>query len=99
MRFFNTSRLDWLLIGEYGSQTDSDLQRSETIGPGLKGACAFARSLLVSWARDERGSTAIEYALIAASIFLGVVGAAYTFGDKMSDMFDSISSTISATLH
>jgi Flp pilus assembly pilin Flp len=58
-----------------------------------------AKSRFAGWIQDESGATSIEYAMIAMCIFLGVVGSAYAFGENMSDMFNSLSSTISATLH
>ncbi len=63
------------------------------------GADARMLRLLVCWSKDERGATAVEYGLIAACIFLGVVSSAYLFGDNMSSMFNSLSSTINSTLH
>ena len=39
--------------------------------------------------RDERGSTALEYALIAAIIFFAVLGGVGLVGDSLGQMFGS----------
>lgn len=39
---------------------------------------------------DESGATAIEYALIAAGVFLGIVTVVQTMGDGVSDMYTQI---------
>lgn len=43
------------------------------------------------FARDESGATAIEYALIAALIAVGIVTAATTLGTDISDLFGTVS--------
>lgn len=48
-------------------------------------------SLLKYFLRDRRGSTAIEYGLICALIFLVAVGSMQVFGTKVSAMFTNIS--------
>ena len=54
--------------------------------------------LVSCWANDQKGATAVEYALILALVFLGMVGALYTFGDQLGAMFTYLASTISAAL-
>lgn len=51
-------------------------------------------SELLRLARDERGGTAIEYALILAMVFLAMVGAAVALGGENSGMFDRVESTV-----
>ena len=46
--------------------------------------------------RDERGATAIEYALIASLIFVVIVTSVTLFGTKTTDMMDMISAKVSA---
>ena len=40
---------------------------------------------------DERGATAIEYALIAGLIFLAIVAAIIPIGESLQDIFTTIS--------
>ena len=42
------------------------------------------------FAREEDGAAAIEYALIAALIALGIIVGATALGTGLSDFFDSI---------
>ncbi|HEY0013338.1 MAG TPA: Flp family type IVb pilin [Allosphingosinicella sp.] len=44
--------------------------------------------------RDERGATAIEYALIMAMIFLAMVGAVTTFGQQTISMWTDVAQEI-----
>ncbi|MCT8999160.1 Flp family type IVb pilin [Chelativorans intermedius] len=46
----------------------------------------FARFL-----KDESGATAIEYGLIAALIAVGIITAATTLGDQISNTFKTVS--------
>jgi pilus assembly protein Flp/PilA len=41
---------------------------------------------------DDRGATAIEYALIAGSIFLFIVTGVQLFGDAVGELFQSVTS-------
>jgi pilus assembly protein Flp/PilA len=45
--------------------------------------------------REDNGATAIEYALIAALIFLVIVGAMNILSTDVSDMFNDISNGVS----
>jgi pilus assembly protein Flp/PilA len=56
-----------------------------------------ARSAL-KLARDQRGATAIEYALIVSLIFLVIVTSVTLFGTKTTDMFNFISTTIGGAI-
>ena len=44
--------------------------------------------------QDERGATAIEYGLIAALLFLGIVAAVGNYGDAMSAMYSKIRNAV-----
>ena len=50
--------------------------------------------VLASFAKDERGATAIEYALICGMIFLVIVSALYTYRDSMAAMYGRIGDTV-----
>jgi len=47
---------------------------------------------------DERGATAIEYGLIAALVFLVIVTAVTTFGNKTTGVMESVSAAIDAAI-
>ncbi len=47
-----------------------------------------------SFLRDERGATAIEYALIAAGIAVAIVSAVNSLGDTVKAMYESISAAV-----
>ena len=47
---------------------------------------------------DESGATAIEYGLIAALIAVGIIAAATTLGNSLSNLFNTIESTITRKL-
>ena len=40
--------------------------------------------------RDERGATAIEYAIIAAGVAAVIVTAVNTLGEKVKGLYDSV---------
>jgi pilus assembly protein Flp/PilA len=42
--------------------------------------------------KDERGATAIEYAMIAAGIAVAIVGVVTTLGTSVSGMFTKVKS-------
>ena len=44
--------------------------------------------------RDERGATAIEYALIASLISITILTAATTVGTKLNTIFNSVSTAL-----
>lgn len=52
------------------------------------------RHLIRTFLRDERGATAIEYGLICALVFLGIVASIYAFTDEMTVMYARISSAM-----
>lgn len=51
----------------------------------------FLRGLL----RDQRGATSVEYGLIIAMIFLGLVGVATGLASENSQMWNTVSNDIS----
>lgn len=57
-----------------------------------------ARSALKRFWRDERGATAIEYAMIASLIFLAIVTSVTTFGTKTTNTFQYIANKIGAAM-
>jgi pilus assembly protein Flp/PilA len=55
-------------------------------------ACsAAARSHLSAFGRDESGATAIEYALIATIITVGLIAAISSIADTLSTTFSKVS--------
>lgn len=52
----------------------------------------FLRRLL----RDQRGATSVEYGLIIAMIFLGLVGVATGLANENSQMWNTVSNDISS---
>lgn len=50
--------------------------------PGWRGMTAMLR--------DVKGATAIEYALIAASVAVIIVGAVTAVGDEVAELFNSV---------
>lgn len=50
--------------------------------------------MIKAFLRDEQGATAIEYSLIAAGIALAIIAAVQATGLKLSDNFNSISSSL-----
>jgi pilus assembly protein Flp/PilA len=47
---------------------------------------------------DSAGATAVEYGLIVSLIFLVILSALTAFGSKSTNMFNTISSTISSAM-
>ena len=47
--------------------------------------------------KDERGATAIEYALILAMVFLAMVGAVATVAGTTIAMWDDVSNQVSGS--
>jgi pilus assembly protein Flp/PilA len=52
------------------------------------------RSLVVRFANDHTGATAIEYALIAAGISIVIVAAVNSIGTSLNSTFSSVSSQL-----
>jgi pilus assembly protein Flp/PilA len=47
---------------------------------------------------DESGATAIEYGLIAALIAVGIIAAATTLGNGLSNLFNGIAEQVDITV-
>jgi pilus assembly protein Flp/PilA len=63
---------------------------------GGRSAGGLVARFALKLARDQRGATAIEYALIVSLIFLVIVTSVTLFGQKTTNMYDFISTTIGA---
>ncbi len=48
------------------------------------------------FAKDERGATVVEYGLIAALIFLAIVGSVTAFSEQTDAMFTMIADNIAS---
>ena len=44
--------------------------------------------------RDDQGATAVEYGLILALVFLGMIGAVTTVGNETISMWDDIAADV-----
>lgn len=55
---------------------------------------------LVIWdlVRDERGATAVEYALLAAVVAITAVVGLFAFGQSASNMWEMVSTTVVSAL-
>ncbi len=54
-------------------------------------------SFLNSFARDERGATAIEYGLIAALIAVVIIAGASSLGKNVGTTFNKIASNVAGS--
>jgi pilus assembly protein Flp/PilA len=50
--------------------------------------------MIQRFVRDERGATAIEYALIASGISIVIVGTVATLGSNVKGLFTSVSAAL-----
>ncbi|HLW90661.1 MAG TPA: Flp family type IVb pilin [Roseiarcus sp.] len=55
------------------------------------------RETLRTFAADQTGATAVEYALICASIFLVIITAMLAFGSNASNMFNNLATAVAGT--
>ncbi len=51
-------------------------------------------SLLIAVLKDERGATAIEYALIAVLLSIAIIAGATVIGSKLSVTFSGVASNL-----
>ena len=58
-----------------------------------------ASAFLRTFAQDQRGATAIEYALIASGIFLAIVLAVNTYGSNMSIMYSNVQTQVDDSIN
>ncbi|MCS6758414.1 MAG: Flp family type IVb pilin [Candidatus Devosia euplotis] len=56
-------------------------------------------NLFARFAQDESGATVIEYGLIAALIFVGIIVAVFTLGNNLQTTFTTISTEIGANMN
>ena len=49
---------------------------------------------IIGFAKDERGATAIEYALIAGLVFLAIAGAVDRLANSVDTMFNFVSDAV-----
>lgn len=54
--------------------------------------------MLLQFIRDEEGTTAIEYALVASLVGLTVVSAMHSLAEASTEMFGQISSAVDAAV-
>ena len=73
-----------LIVGIYSSRV---------AGTG-KDMCVKLTCVLIKFAADESGATAIEYGLIAAGISLAIIAAVNNLGTRLSSKFSAISSSL-----
>lgn len=50
--------------------------------------------MIMRFLRDERGATAIEYALIAALISVAIIAAVQLLGEALGDSFDNTATKV-----
>jgi pilus assembly protein Flp/PilA len=50
--------------------------------------------MIQRFVRDERGATAIEYALIASGVSIVIVGTVATLGSNVKTLFTSVSTAL-----
>lgn len=73
-----------------GAGTGSERSRIVVSDIARWGACRAAR-----FARDARGSTAMEYAMIGALIFVVAAGSIRYYGSRMIPIYSQISTAVS----
>jgi pilus assembly protein Flp/PilA len=67
-------------------------------GPAQTATCGSKElnmKILVKFAKDESGATAIEYGLIAAGISVAIIAVVQGLGSKLNTTFTSISTALS----
>jgi pilus assembly protein Flp/PilA len=60
----------------------------------FKSATPAIRPLLARFLRDESGTTAIEYALIASGVSIVIVGTVATLGTSVKGFYSSVASAL-----
>jgi len=74
-------------------ETGSDGRLSNAPRRRASGRLA-ARSIVSRFGRDRRGTTAVEYGLIIALVFLVIVASVSAFGNKTTNLMNTLSNTI-----
>ena len=77
---------------EYPFKSSPKEDHTTSTQPGVSPAS------LASFFRCEAGATMIEYALVAAIISLGALGAMQTLGCQISVVYDNIGSSLTSAL-
>ncbi|HEY2662434.1 MAG TPA: Flp family type IVb pilin [Caulobacteraceae bacterium] len=78
-------------------ETQPDGRLSDAAGGRAVGGLA-ARLSLKRFAQDDRGTTAIEYGLIAALVFLVIVTSVTAFGNKTTTLMNTVSAAIGGAI-
>jgi pilus assembly protein Flp/PilA len=52
------------------------------------------KSVLIRFAREESGATAIEYGLIAAGISVAIIATVNTLGGQLNNAFNNVSTQL-----
>ena len=60
----------------------------------LRHSIRAARTTLDRFLGDERGGTAIEYALIASGVSVAIVGVVVGLGTNVQNMFNSVATAL-----
>lgn len=55
-------------------------------------------SLLAGFAKDQSGATAVEYALIAAIVFLGIVASVSSLRQPLNEIFENVTENFESIL-
>lgn len=55
--------------------------------------------MIMNFIRNDDGATAIEYAVIAAMISVGIIAAVQLLGDALSDTYSTTASKVSASVN
>jgi len=67
-------------------------------GPATPGASKGWRAFLRAFGQDRSGATAVEYGLICALIFLVIVTSVTAFGNKTTNIINTVSAAITAAI-
>ena len=78
-------------------KTQSDERLSDAAGGRTAGRLAARPALKRFWA-DEGGTTAVEYGIIAALIFLVIVTSVTAFGNHTANLMNRVSTAISTAI-
>ena len=73
----------------------AEIVRLSNASRGRSAGGLALRSLVIAFAKDQSGATAIEYSLIVSCIFLAIVTAVSLFANTTTVMYDKISTAIS----
>ncbi len=60
----------------------------------FKSSIRATRTALGRFLRDDRGSTAIEYAIIASGVSIAIIGAVLTLGATIKGFYSSVATAL-----